>query len=87
MQKGNVNLPELTRVYDAVRRPFGNFAVQTSRDHGRLYDLLASGFEDVKEGEIISAEKLAELGKRIDESFAWVHSSARSELEKAFALL
>ncbi|PPQ65337.1 hypothetical protein CVT26_000052 [Gymnopilus dilepis] len=74
LQNDAANLPELTRTYDAVRRPFGNFAVQASRDHGRLYDLLASGFEDVKEGEIISAEKLAELGKRIDESFAWTVS-------------
>ncbi|KAF8903941.1 hypothetical protein CPB84DRAFT_713432 [Gymnopilus junonius] len=58
LEKDSVNIPDLTKIYDTIRQPFGNFAVEASRNQGRLYELLAPGFEDVKEGECVSAERL-----------------------------
>ncbi|KDR80370.1 hypothetical protein GALMADRAFT_136860 [Galerina marginata CBS 339.88] len=87
MRQGSVDIKEIANAYDAVRQPFGNFAAASSRNQGLLYELNASGFEDIKDGEALPADKIAELARRIEKNWEWTYQSANNDLEKALAML
>jgi len=53
-----------------------------SRDQGSRYEFNAPGFEDIKEGDSIGAERLGDLGRSIDKGwdFPWKYS-AKDDLQ------
>lgn len=78
----------VTEAYNSVRQPFGNFAVDATRQQGRRYELSAPGFEDIKAGDIVPQWKLAELGKLIKGGWEWNwKTTVDDDLEIALATL
>ncbi|KDR80360.1 hypothetical protein GALMADRAFT_92716 [Galerina marginata CBS 339.88] len=86
-RQGHIDVQKVGKIYDAIRQPFGNFAVTASRNAGLLYELNAPGFEDIKDGEAVSADKLAEIGKFIEKGWEWTYQSANDDLQRALSML
>ncbi|CAA7270195.1 unnamed protein product [Cyclocybe aegerita] len=72
VQPGKVDIPKILETYKAIRQPFGSFVARETRNTGLLYELTdAVGFEGIREGDTVSSERLAKLGKEINEEWAW----------------
>ncbi|KAF9560792.1 salicylate hydroxylase [Agrocybe pediades] len=82
-------IPLLAQIYDTVRRPVGNTALEKSRLCGILCQLLGPRFEDVREGDAdVPMEKLQELFKQFREELEWVwRDSAEVERLRALEML
>jgi salicylate hydroxylase len=84
-----IPISSVTKVYNDIRQPFGNFVQNASRTHGLLYEFNAPGFEDVQElDNSLSSERLAELGQLITSEweYAWL-TSAEGDCQRALAML
>lgn len=84
---GNIDVPRITEIYDMVRQPFGNFAAASSNRQGHFYELNTPGFEDIKDGDDLPPEKMAELQKLIEDGWTWTWQSATPELHRALDML
>lgn len=78
-----MHVPKVTKIYDTIRQPFGNFAAAGSVSAGRYMDLQAAGFENVTDGDEVAAEHIEELGKLLQNSWAWTYQSPKPDLERA----
>ncbi|KAF8955136.1 salicylate hydroxylase [Flammula alnicola] len=88
LAEGQLDILRVTKAYNSVRQPFGNFVVNATRQQGRRYELNISGFEDIKEGDMISPRQLAEVGKLIEKGWEWTwKTSIKNDLERALAKL
>ena len=83
---GSVDISKVGKIYDAIRQPFGNSSVRATRNMGLLYEFSAPGFEDVKPGEVLSEERIAELRESIEKNWQWTHQSASGDLERALSM-
>ncbi|KAF8804176.1 FAD/NAD(P)-binding domain-containing protein [Phlegmacium glaucopus] len=87
--RDGIPISAVTKVYDDIRQPFGNFVQSASRSHGLLYEFNAPGFEDVQElDNSLSSDRLAKLGQLITSEweYAWL-TSAEGDCQKALAML
>ncbi|KAF8966624.1 FAD/NAD(P)-binding domain-containing protein [Flammula alnicola] len=85
VQQGHVDISKITGIYSAIRQPFGNFAANTSRNQGLRYEFGSPGFEDVKEGDTLSPERLSALGESVGEGWKWTwNSSIAEDLRRPF---
>lgn len=80
---GIVDIPKLTKIYDTIRQPFGNFSAAASVRLGRYLGLHAPGFENVKDGDDVAEQHIKELGKLLEACWDWTYQSAKPDLEKA----
>ena len=86
-QEGS-SIRRVADVYSATRTSFVNWVTNLSREQGLRYELLGAGFEDVQEGEAVSAERLTELGRTIERDWEWTwKTSPVDELEKTLSML
>jgi len=84
-----IPISAVTKVYNDIRQPFGNFVQNASRTHGLLYEFNAPGFEDVQElDDSISSDRLIKLGQLITREweYAWL-TSAQGDCQRALAML
>ena len=81
-------IPEISRIYNDIRCPAGNKALEASRESGLLCELVAPGFEDVAEGDsTLPLSKLAKLFVDVEESWRWATESAEKVREQAVSML
>jgi len=65
-----------------------NSVTSLSREQGLRYELLGAGFESVQEGDVVSAEKLTELGRTIERDWEWTwKTSPCDDLQKSLSML
>lgn len=81
-------IPDITKVYDAVRRPAANRVMELSRIAGRLCGINTPGYEDVTEGAIVEAERLQKLVNTISKNWEWSwNESAEDDKRRALEML
>ena len=81
-------IPEISRIYNAIRCPAANKILAASRETGLLADLIAPGFEDVVEGDtMLPLSKLVKLFDEMEESWRWASESAEKFKEQALTML
>ena len=81
-------IPEISRIYDDIRCPAGNKALEASRESGLLWELVGPGFEDNVEGDsTISLSKLVKLFDDVEENWRWATESAEKVREQVVAIL
>ncbi|KJA14751.1 hypothetical protein HYPSUDRAFT_92215 [Hypholoma sublateritium FD-334 SS-4] len=82
-------VPDISEIYNSIRRPVGNHVLQEARNVGRLTQLVAPGFEDVVEGDAdVPLEKLHDLFDEMDRRWEWVwKESAEDDRRKAVEML
>ncbi|KAH9478749.1 Salicylate hydroxylase [Psilocybe cubensis] len=85
--KEKISIEKITRVYNAVRRPFGNFVVEATIRQGLRYEFNAPGYEDIRDGETVSEERLEALGKIIAKGYDWTWQSMKNDLERALSMM
>lgn len=82
-------VPDVSEIYNSIRRPVGNRVLQEARNVGRLTQLVAPGFENVMEGDAsVPLEKLHSLFDEMDRKWEWVwKESAEDDRQKAVEML
>lgn len=88
LRQGSKDINRITSAYTAIRQPRANSFVVASRDQGVYFEFSAPGFEDIQEGDPISAERLSDLGRSIEKGWElpWKHS-AKDDLQRALDML
>jgi salicylate hydroxylase len=88
LRQGRKDIHRITSAYTAIRRPRASSFVVGSRGQGIRYEFNAPGFEDIQEGDPITAERLSDLGRSIEKGFElpWKYS-ARDDLQRALDIL
>ncbi|KAF9471764.1 salicylate hydroxylase [Pholiota conissans] len=83
------NLSKIASIYDSIRCPKGNRALDTAIGCGQLLDLVFPGLEDVNEGDGEVDKKLLEtLGKKVSAEWSWVwKESAEDDRGRALDML
>jgi hypothetical protein len=88
IREEGLNICRIADVYTAARTSFVNSVTSLSREQGLRYELLGAEFESVQEGEAVSAEKLAALGRTIERDWEWTwKTSPCDDLQKALTIL
>ncbi|KIM41421.1 hypothetical protein M413DRAFT_445432 [Hebeloma cylindrosporum] len=84
-----VPIARISEIYNAVRHPMGNHVLKASQETGMLCELVAPGFEEVKEGDTeVPLEKLAELFELVGKNWDWVwKESAEDGRRRALEML
>ncbi|KAF9482275.1 salicylate hydroxylase [Pholiota conissans] len=79
---------KVAEVYSAIRTPLGNSAAEASRLQGQRIELELPGFEDVKEGDTVSPERLASISKEIEKGSDWAWDAPISaDVERALKMI
>ncbi|KAF4609568.1 hypothetical protein D9613_012306 [Agrocybe pediades] len=80
---------KVTEIYNAIRCPIGNMALEKSRRCGNLCQLLGPGFGNVKDGDAnLPRWKLLRITKGYDKELEWVwKESADIDRARALAML
>ncbi|KAF9482273.1 salicylate hydroxylase, partial [Pholiota conissans] len=88
LQNGAFDSSKVAEVYNTIRTPFANFAAAASRSQGLRVDLLGPGFEDVKEGDSVSAERLEAWLEEVDKGASWTwNTSITADAERALGMI
>lgn len=88
LRQESKDIHRISSAYTAIRRPTASSFVVGSRNQGIRFEFNAPGFEDIQEGDPISAEQLSDLGRSIEKGWElpWKYS-AREDLQKALDIL
>jgi len=89
--KNGIKAPvaRISEIYNTVRHPMGNHALEASRKAGMLSELVAPGFEEVVEGDTgVPLEKLEKLFEVLGNDWDWVwKESVEDDRRKALEML
>ncbi|KAF9472677.1 salicylate hydroxylase [Pholiota conissans] len=82
-------IPRISEIYDAIRCPIANRVLNLAREAGHITELIAPGFEDVREGDAdVPQEKLQILFEGLINKWKWVwNDSAEDDRLRAIAML
>ncbi|KAF9483664.1 FAD/NAD(P)-binding domain-containing protein [Pholiota conissans] len=87
-KQGSIDAEKTTSIYSAIRQPFGNFAANVSVLQGHYYEFSTPDFNDVAEGNVVSAGRLSTLEKKIADGWEWTwNSSIGGDLQRAMAMI
>ncbi|KAM5540037.1 hypothetical protein V8D89_006177 [Ganoderma adspersum] len=78
------NISTALGIYDSLRRPFAEMVLRRSRNNGLLYQFNTPGWEDVTADQStaggFASERLAEIGRGLQEQFEWLLTSSIMEV-------
>jgi len=82
-----LKIPAIAKVYDSIRRPRGNQAIERARAAGRLCQIASPGFEDVEVGADVDAERLRSLVGMMAKNWEWCWQSAEDDKHLALEMI
>jgi len=81
-------IPNITKVYDAIRRPAAKRVTELSRLAGRHCQINTPEFEDVTEGATVELDRLKTLVNTISKNWEWSwNESAEDDKRRALEML
>lgn len=72
----------IPEIYNSIRRPLGNQVLIDSRTQGLRSQLIAPGFEDVKEGDFVPMSKLLDLFEDMLRAWDWMWTTSAEDDRK-----